>query len=90
MSKATVSIKGDAFKAALQSRIYALMAARMGAASVTHSNTDGTYSPSRWFAGAYGDFANRHAMQTDGSMAWDNGVIRITLTYEVIPWTDGW
>lgn len=90
MSTATVSIKGDAFKAALQARIYALMAARMGAASVTHTNRDGTYSPSRWFAGAWGDFADRHAMQTDGSMAWDNGVIRITLTYEVIPWTDGW
>lgn len=90
MSTAAVTIKGDKFKAALQARIYSRMAARMQAATVTHTNTDGRYTPSRWFAGDYGDFANRHAMQTAASMAWDNGVIRITMTYEVIPWTDGW
>lgn len=85
-----VTVKEDAVKDALQSRIYARMASRMSAATVTHSNTDGRYSPSRWFAGDFGDFANRHAMQTDASMAFDNGTIRITLTYTVIPWTDGW
>lgn len=75
-------------RAALKERLRVLIHSHIAAAAmgVTHTNRDGTYSPSRWFAGDFGDFSNRHAMVTDGSMSFAAGKLTVELTYTVVDW----
>lgn len=75
-------------RAALKERLRVLIHSHIAAAAmgVSHTNKDANYSPSRWFAGDFGDFSTRHALVTDGSMSFANGKLTVELTYTVVDW----
>lgn len=58
------------------------LAEQLAAATVTHTNRDGVYSPSQWWFDA--ERTERHGMRTSGSVSLSGSVILLKLSYEIV------
>lgn len=76
-----ISLYGEKMRSKLEQYIYAAIARRVSTSTVSHTNTDGTFSPAEWFAGA--DMTPpRRQLQTSGAMTWENETLTVVLNYE--------
>ena len=73
--------KADMLQAVKQLTMQKL-AEQLAAASVTHTNRDGVFSPSQWWFDT--ELTERHSMRTSASVSLSGSVILLKLNYEIV------
>ena len=76
----TVSLNREGLKSIIRARGRARLAERIGAASVTHTNTDGRYTPSEWWE-SWDENAPRNRGVTSATLSADGLTITLRLNY---------
>ena len=82
-----VTLNRDAIKAQIRQQILAKLKEREGA--INHTNTDGLYSPARWWYDKYDTSKGGYILQTSGDFtateSGDKIVLDVRLVYEKTP-----
>lgn len=76
-----VTLKRDALKTIVKDALWKAFAAKVGNATINHTNHDAYYTPAQWWFD--NDKTIRHTMSTSGSLSFSDGKFTINLEYNV-------